>query len=96
MQADVADGANRMARCQAEPEAPREHRDDDQHLASSRSRADADARPAGKRNIGEALSRGPPLRVEAVGIEALGIGPQAAMAMHHPRHDRDHRARGTR
>src|SRR5882762_8549053 len=93
MQADAADWPDRMLGHQAKPETARQHRDDDQHLRHRERGADADARPAGERDIGEARPRRGVFRREPVGIEMLGLAPQAAVAMHHPGQDRDDRAR---
>ena len=77
---------------QRQPEAPRDHGERQQRLLHGERHADADARARAERQIGKARDLRAVLRREALRHEHLGVGPQLAVPVQHPRRDDDARA----
>ena len=70
------------------------HRRDQRRLHQREARADADPPPAAERQVGGAVVRACVLGHEALGVEALGVGPEARVVV--DRVDRDDHRRALR
>src|SRR5205823_11325601 len=89
MQVGPGDRLDRAARHETKAEALRQHRDRDDDLDERKRGADADMRTDREGQIGVARAGGDLVRREAAGIEAVGVVPQHAMAVHDPGKDAD-------
>src|SRR5215510_1078025 len=91
-QRDEPNWLDDVTRRETHPVALGDGREDDLCFRHGKTVADADARPAAKRQIGEAMPLPNVRRGETLGVEALGLRPQIWIAMRHIDADRDQRA----
>src|SRR5215207_7607598 len=89
---DAGFGRDDRAGREAQAPAARERGEDEHGLHPREALADAAALAAAEGEVGELRPRRLCLRREALGVEALGLRPEARVAVHHVLADEDERA----
>src|SRR5689334_8920018 len=90
LQRDLREHAHVLGPLDYELRAPRHHREHDLRLGHREMNADAHVRTAAERNVREVAIAVGLLAGEALGIEALWIGPAFGQAMRDERADAEH------